>query len=314
MKNQNSIFSKNTQKFQKNIILTDLSDIENPQKGGNNCPSSAIPTNSIDCTTREKYKKLSLILHPDKNDGCVKESQEKFKICSNQYDRVKEPQNSSNPFSRDFGCGFGCSFNFNRESQSHNQSQSQSQRDKYNERGYDKYGFHKDDGFNRKGYNIHGIDREGYNKEGFHSVTKLHKITKTKYDENGYDFKGYDAEGYDKDGFKYIIYIHKNTGTKYNNEGYDFYGFDINGIHKDTGTEFNREGFNRNLKHRNTNTILDERGFIFRKNGNRIFRVCMETGSLYDREGYDAEGYNKGGYDKEGCDKEGLDINGDNCH
>lgn len=58
----------------------------------------------------------------------------------------------------------------------------------YDKYGYDDYGYDKN-GFNREGYDKNGFDKDGYNKRGFNR-NKIHKVTKTKYDENDYDYYG----------------------------------------------------------------------------------------------------------------------------
>ena len=64
---------------------------------------------------------------------------------------------------------------------------------KYNERGFNVYGIHKNGTcFIKKGFAADGFDHEGYNKLGFN---------RQGYNEFGYDKNGYNEQGYDCQGF-----------------------------------------------------------------------------------------------------------------
>ena len=83
--------------------------------------------------------------------------------------------------------------------------------------------FYDEDGFDIRGYDKKGYDKKGYDIHGF-DIKRIHKKTKTKFDEYGYDKKRFDADGYGKDGF--------------NKKGIDVDGYGRNGVHKVTGKRY----------------------------------------------------------------------------
>lgn len=190
---------------------------------------------------------------------------------------------------------------------------------KFDEEGYDKYGFRGFGDDNNK-YTKTKYDENGFNIKG------IHKDTLTEYSKAGFDREGYDANGYGTNGYRnpdypFAIYscldnrdltgviiealtafkyfdedgIHKDTGTRYNKEG-----FDIKGTNKDTLTKFDNNGFDRHGfdRHGYDKNGYDEDGF--NKKG-----INTDTGNLYGLDSYDTFGYDKDGYNNDGFNKEG---------
>jgi hypothetical protein len=83
--------------------------------------------------------------------------------------------------------------------------------------------FYDENGYDIRGYDKKGYDKKGYDLHGF-DIKRIHKKTKTKFDEDGYDKKRYNEDGYAKDGF--------------NRKGYDVDGYGRNGVHKVTGKRY----------------------------------------------------------------------------
>ena len=159
------------------------------------------------------------------------------------------------------------------------------------------------------------------NDEFFIYMEKLGVIKldpNTDFDKNGinkYTLCKYDPHGIDKDGFNKrgfnSIGIHKDTGMRF-----DRFGWKMNLKHIETGTRLNPRGFDANgfrfhirKEYKITEAPrfkqLDERGFDI--NGIHIF-----TGKIYDEDGFDVHGIHyitETPYDEEGYDLRGRRHN-----
>ncbi|KQC11120.1 MAG: hypothetical protein APR54_11265 [Candidatus Cloacimonas sp. SDB] len=89
---------------------------------------------------------------------------------------------------------------------------------KYDEDGFDYYGYdtngYDSDGYDNLGFDVSGFDRKGFNESGF----DISGFDKTGFDEEGYDRDGYNKKGFNRNG------IHKVTKTRFNENGYNVQG------------------------------------------------------------------------------------------
>lgn len=213
---------------------------------------------------------------------------------------------------------------------------------KYDRRGFDENGIHKDtgteydpEGYDKYGFDDIGVDREGFDRDGYGTDER----DRYGYDREGYDQHGYDIRGFDHDG------IHRDTGTEYNRSGYNKAGYDKDGYGRDGYDKdgfnrhgrdyqgFDREGFYYNGRDRegydrdgydkygfNRDGINKDTGTEYDSAGFNKERINKETGTRRDSGGYDIAGYDKNGLDRlgfnrqgynvEGYDKDGFDIKG----
>lgn len=124
------------------------------------------------------------------------------------------------------------------------------------------------------------VDDEMYDENGFHTETRIHRDTGTRWDSEGFNDCGFDEDGYDREG--------------YNAQGYDCDGWTREDIHRHTGTEFDLNGRTR------SGGLYDCDGY------NAGGWDCFG----YDRDGYDSDGYNEDGEDRDGnsrCDNGDCD-------
>ena len=191
--------------------------------------------------------------------------------------------------------------------------------EEYDKYGFNKKGIHKDTktrrnlrGFNQNG--IHFITGTGFNKDDF-DIDEIHKVTKTKYDEKGLDIlRRLDPNRTD---FQITHIKSKTESSKLFELKIDSRGFDLEGTNVKTKTKFAEDGWSKELKHQDTNSIYDSKGydfFGFHKCG--IHRItCLIYGlDGWSKYGINEKGFLKNGLHKNGTkyDDEGFDINGYN--